>query len=327
MSDNVLPGSPIPLTIIGGYLGAGKTTLLNHILRNNSGRRIAVLVNDFGGINIDAQLIEQNDGETMQLANGCICCSLVNGFVLALLRLTERSPLPDHIIIEASGVSDPGKIAQFGISNPWFRLDGIIVVADAETIRHWAVDNYMGDTVMQQLRAADIIVLNKMDLVNEQQHFEVNEWLLSNVPGIHVVEAVQSQVPLELLLGDGMEHNASKSYLGQASVHEHASEFNAWSFVNNQPFQIEAFRASIAALPASIIRAKGILWLTSDLSRKAIFQLVGKRWSLEPGDEWGHDEKPQNQLVVISTPGAIDIEQCTQLFTSALAMTDPGPLQ
>ena len=156
MSENAVPGSPIPLTIIGSYLGAGKKTLLNHILRGNHGLRIAVLINDFGSINSDEQLIEQSDGETMHLANGCICCSLVNGFVLTLLRLAERSPLPEHIIIEASGVSDPAKIAQFGISNPWFRLDGIIVVADAEMVRYWAADEYMSVTVMQQLNAADI---------------------------------------------------------------------------------------------------------------------------------------------------------------------------
>jgi len=104
----------IPFTVIGGYLGAGKTTLLNHILRNNDGRRFALLVNDFGSINIDAALIKNQDGETINLANGCICCTLAAGFASAIYTILERDPLPDHIIVEASGVADPHKVAQYG---------------------------------------------------------------------------------------------------------------------------------------------------------------------------------------------------------------------
>ncbi|RMF03443.1 MAG: GTP-binding protein, partial [Chloroflexi bacterium] len=94
---------PIPLTVIGGYLGAGKTTLLNHILRHNQGRRLAVIVNDFGKINIDAGLIESRDGETINLANGCVCCTLSGGLGVTLNNLLQRRPPPEHIIIEASG--------------------------------------------------------------------------------------------------------------------------------------------------------------------------------------------------------------------------------
>ncbi len=318
MPENTVPASPIPLTIIGGYLGAGKTTLLNHMLRNNQNRRIAVIVNDFGSINIDAQLIEQSDGETIQLANGCICCSLVNGFVLALLRLTEHSPLPEHIIIEASGVSDPGKIAQFGISNPWIQLDGIIVVADAEMVRVLAADNYIGDAVMQQLRSADVIVLNKVDLISEQNRIELNAWMLSNMQNVHIVEAVQSNVPIELLIGEDMQHTALSLQAEHMPVHDHTGEYTSWSYASHRPFQTEAFRAVANTLPAAIIRAKGILWLANDPGRKAIFQLVGKRWIVEMGGEWG-SEQPRNQLVLIGTADGIDAEQLTQQFNGALA--------
>src|SRR4051794_19414238 len=126
--------NPIPLTVIGGYLGAGKTTLLNRLLHQNEGRRFAVLVNDFGSINIDAALIASHDGETMSLTNGCICCSLANGFLTALTQLRNRAEPPEHIIVEASGVADPLKIAQYG-HTPGFRLESIIVLADAETVR------------------------------------------------------------------------------------------------------------------------------------------------------------------------------------------------
>ena len=156
---------PIPLTVIGGYLGAGKTTLLNQLLRHNAGRRLAVLVNDFGSINIDAALITQHDGETMSLTNGCICCSLANGFLTALTQLKERPEPPEHIIVEASGVADPLKIGQYG-HLPGFRLDGVIVLADAETVRRRARDSYVGRTVIRQLQGADVLILTKPDLVS-----------------------------------------------------------------------------------------------------------------------------------------------------------------
>ncbi|MEX0741556.1 MAG: GTP-binding protein, partial [Phycisphaeraceae bacterium] len=156
----------IPLTVIGGYLGAGKTTLLNQLLRHNAGRRLAVVVNDFGSINIDAALIAQHDGETMSLANGCICCSLANGFLTVLTQLKDRPDPPEHIIVEASGVADPLKIAQYG-HLPGFCLDGVIVLADAETVRRRSRDKYVGRTVIRQLRGADLLVLTKPDLVTD----------------------------------------------------------------------------------------------------------------------------------------------------------------
>ncbi|MEQ1739869.1 MAG: GTP-binding protein, partial [Methyloglobulus sp.] len=156
----------IPVTVIGGYLGAGKTTLLNHILRNNKGIRFAVLVNDFGNINIDVDLIESQDGDTINLANGCICCSLAGGFGAAMLSIRESAVLPDRVLIEASGVSDPFKIAQYA-HLPGFRLDSVIVLADAEFIQKRAADKYVGRQVIQQLKSADLLLLNKVDLVSD----------------------------------------------------------------------------------------------------------------------------------------------------------------
>ena len=141
------PSGAIPVTVIGGYLGSGKTTLLNALLRGGHGRRLAVLVNDFGSINIDADLITAHGGDTISLANGCICCSLQDNLGTTLHSLAARSDPPDQIVIEASGVADPSRIGHYAMSLPGLHLDAVIVVADAEGIRRQARDKYVGDIV------------------------------------------------------------------------------------------------------------------------------------------------------------------------------------
>src|ERR1700741_1151702 len=110
---------PIPFTVLGGYLGSGKTTLLNRVLQQNEGRRLAVIVNDFGSVNIDAMLIQTRTNELVALANGCVCCSISTGLAEALTVLSRRTPLPEHVIIEASGVADPIRVGYFGSAPPY----------------------------------------------------------------------------------------------------------------------------------------------------------------------------------------------------------------
>ena len=147
----------LPITIIGGYLGAGKTTLLNRLLTEAHGLRAAVLVNDFGEVNIDAALVTEHAGDTLSLANGCMCCSMADGFAAAVARILKQGEKFDHVIVEASGVSDPGRIAETGRA---FGLvvDGIIVVVDVEQIRSQAENKYVGDTVLRQLAQADMLI-------------------------------------------------------------------------------------------------------------------------------------------------------------------------
>ena len=311
----------IPLTIIGGYLGTGKTTLLNHILRHNEGRQLVVIVNDFGSINIDAELIESQDEEVINLANGCICCTLVDGFITTLINLLNLASPPDHIVVEASGVADPYKLGQYG-HLPGLHLDGVIVVADAETVRRKARDKYVGETVARQLQGADVIVLNKVDLVTDETRKAARAWLGEMVPDAHIIESRHGNVPLPLLLGDVSRTGSPSSNLrlstGSSDEHHHYLAYDTWSYTADEPLSGDAFRALVAALPEGVIRAKGVLCLREDPDRRTIFQLVGKRWSLKPGGEWG-DAPPRSQLVMIGLIGSVDADWLERMVISSKA--------
>lgn len=199
---------PLSTIVLGGYLGAGKTTLLNHLLRHAQGRRIAVMVNDFGAIGIDADLIESTDGEVMSLAGGCICCSVGSDLVAALMGLAQRVPPPDLVLIETSGVALPGSVARGARLAPGIEIDAVVVLVDAETIRIRANDRHVGDTVVQQLGEADLLVLNKIDLVDEPALATTRHWLAGIALHARIIESVEARVPAELILGFAGEGEA-----------------------------------------------------------------------------------------------------------------------
>lgn len=299
------PQAPIPLTVIGGYLGAGKTTLLNRLLQGDHGRRIAVLVNDFGSINIDAELIAGQDGEIVSLTNGCVCCTLASGFVEALDAVAARRPRVEHVVIEASGVSDPAAIAQYGHVPP-FALDGVIVLADAETVRSRARDRYVGSAVLRQLRGADLIVLTKVDRVAPGQVEALHAWIAQVAPGARVVAASHGALAPALLLDlGGAAHLTGQGHDDGHSAHE------TWSWESSVPISERALRVFLGALPHGVVRGKGVLWLRERPERRTILQLVGRRWELEPGPPWG-DVPPGSRLVLIGVPGSIDARQLAE---------------
>lgn len=302
----------IPLTVIGGYLGAGKTTLLNHILHHNAGLRLAVIVNDFGDINIDAELIENQDGDTINLANGCICCSLAGGFVQALNALAEMEKPPEHILIEASGVADPHNLSQYSYMSRLQR-NGVIVVADAETVQAKSVDKYVGQTVVQQLHGADLILLNKVDLLDTNELRDVRTWLDGLVPDARILEATQGIVPIPILLGVYESSGLTKT--GSPDHHHPNDEYETWSFTSDQPLDGDAFRAFVETLPEDILRAKGFLYLHENPKERYIFQLVGKRWSIKADDPW-EDEQPATKLVMISLSRCVDLSWLESRFGS-----------
>jgi G3E family GTPase len=268
----------IPVTAIGGYLGSGKTTLVNHLLRNANGLHLAVLVNEFGELAIDEDLIEATGDDIISIAGGCICCSFGNDLTAALMDLARMTPRPDHILIEASGVAIPSSVVAAISLLEGFSADGVVVLADAETIRRNASDKYMGDTVTRQLNDADIILLNKADLASAMELKETKLWLNGLGVLARVVETVQGVVAPETVL---------ESLLGrvyQPGPHHEVANLDMLTLRPVGPVDTVQLAKALTDEVYGIIRAKG--FVTSVEGKKMLIQVVGHRWqtSLATGD-------------------------------------------
>ena len=280
--------TPIRVTVIGGYLGAGKTTLLNHVLRS-ADERIAVIVNDFGDVNIDADLIESAEDDTISLTNGCICCSVVDGFTVALDTIRASSPRPERLVIEASGVAIPAQVAAYAFG-PGLELDGVVTVVDAETIRRNARSEYVGDVIAQQNTATDLVVLNKVDLVDHGAMASLMAWL-TEVTDAPLIPARDGRVDLSVLLGLDAADRTS------ATTMPTATSFASWTERWLEPIDRTSFEQQIAALPDAVVRAKGVVRFTDDPLTESIVQVVGRRVSITAGGRWTRE---RSELVVIS---------------------------
>ena len=277
---------PIPFTVIGGFLGAGKTTLLNRLLREVKGRRFAVLVNDFGALDIDGSLVAAHDGDTVALANGCLCCTIGDSLVTTLLGLLERPGRFDHVVVEASGVADPGRIADLAVLEPRLVRDGVIVVVDASEVRARAGDRRLGDTVMRQIQAADLLLLNKTDLATDLA--AVRCWL-SMQAAAPIIEACRADVPLDLLFG--LDRHGATATLPPSD------RFASWSYTWPEPVERDALLAMLRAAPGEILRAKGIVRFADAPERRSVIHMVGRR--LEVGDEGPWGDTAESRLVML----------------------------
>ncbi len=253
----------IPFTVIGGFLGAGKTTLLNRWLAQAAGQRFAVLVNDFGAINIDAALVKQAGSETIALSNGCVCCSIGDDLSLALTRVLAMQPAFDAVVVEASGVSDPWRIAQFALADPQLQLQGVIVLLDASALAAQRADSLLTETLQRPLAHADLLVLNKTDLASAAEVQEARDWIADDARGrgkaaAPVIETRQADLPLALL-GSEM-YQPRGGGLGQAPA-DHDRRFEAWSSQPAALFDETRLRAWLRALPSGVLRLKGLLCL------------------------------------------------------------------
>lgn len=297
----------LPLTVIGGYLGAGKTTLLNRMLTGDHGRRIAVIINDFGELNVDARLIADHAGDTISLSNGCMCCSASDGTAEAIARILKRKDEFDHIVIEASGVAEPGKVARnaTGFHLP---LDGVIVLADAEQLPHQAVNRYTGRSVIAQLQQADLIVLNKIDLVGPERLAETRELIARHAKGASVLLSERADLPYAVLFGTRPPERLDQDPAGPDLEAHHAADYAA-GLVERGPMTREEFEALARDLSSRTVRAKGHVVLRNVGEVRHLYQQVGSRWTLVADGTWQGAE-PATRIVTITVRGTAHDHHC-----------------
>ena len=306
LNENMVSKTNIPITIISGFLGSGKTTLLNHILTNQQGIKTAVLVNEFGEIGIDNELIIKTEEEMIELSNGCICCSINGELVEAIEKLINVNKKLDYIIIETTGLADPLPVAMTLLGSDLrdqTRLDSIITLIDAENFNDVALESSIGRS---QVIYGDILLLNKCDLVTNKNIEETIDKLKEIKNDVRILKSIKGNIPLNLLLSVGLFEtdliNQKESVHDHSHGHGHSEEDNriedflSVSFQTKEPFSLRKFQYFLDnQLKSDVFRAKGILWF-SESERRHVFHLAGKRISIEDS-EWG--EERNNQLVFI----------------------------
>jgi G3E family GTPase len=301
---------PVPILLVAGFLGAGKTTVVNHLLAHAQGRRIAAVVNDFGAINIDAELIAGAADGVVSLANGCICCTLEGDLLRTLANLLRRDPCPEFIVIETSGVADPTDIVR-NLMDPviWREapLETVLCVVDA-TLAPAALDDAL---LKSQLRAADVVALSKVDLVDAAACAAMRGAIKTQRPAAVVVDAVNGEVPTELLFPVDLDHMPAPRDvpLRKPAV----DRFETLSFTSEQPVSLPRLQAVISRLAPKLARAKGLFETVEQPGRLMVFQLAGGRATLAPAGALAPGTR-QTRIVFIAEMGALSGEEIERVM-------------
>ncbi len=310
--------APVPVTVIGGFLGAGKTTLVNHILSGGHGLKVAVLVNDFGAINIDAALITSTEGGLYSLSNGCVCCGLNQGFVEQLEELLAARADIDHIVIEASGVADPARImdtVRYARFASRLRADAIVVVVDAAGFDD-AIAAAPG-LAEAQTGSADLVVLNKTDLVGREK---LDEWRARwTFPDSRIVETTNARVPFDILFAGEILSRGVASTFAAEPAHEQAISA-IWR--QDGAVDLKRLQQVLAALPSGIYRAKG--FLRAKDGRCLAAHLVGTRLSFEQMAQAPEGIDADNVLVLIGFGAPLPFEAILAQLDGCVEPVMPG---
>ena len=296
----------IPVTVITGYLGSGKTTLLNRILNEEHGKRIAVIVNEFGELSIDGQLVMISDEEIIEINNGCICCTVRGDLIRLINKLLSKQETFDHLVIETTGLADPAPVIQSFFLDELMRsqlmLDAIITVVDTKYIReHWG-----SSEAQEQITFADVILLNKVDLANPPILEELEHKIRRMNAIAKIYPTQHCQVSLDTVLGIGafdlrnalsidprfLEEDAHDHDESISSVAIQAAGVVDGDKINRWLYQLVQDRGS------DIFRMKGILNMDYE-DRRFVFQGVHMTLDGRPGQPWRPGEGRQNELVFI----------------------------
>ncbi len=313
-----LSKNSIPVIVVAGFLGAGKTTLLNHVLKNALGARIAVIVNDFGSVNIDALLITARTDQKLELTNGCVCCSATGDELDEALGSALLSD-PDVIIIEASGLAEPEDIARLILLHPDKRIGygGLVYIVDA---LNFEVTLKKHERLMQHIRQADLLVLTKSEQLTSRESGRIfND--ISAATDAPIVPIENGEIAPGLLFDIPARQAVQPLLLQQDHPHTHLHDhYGSLLFETSQPINYEKFRQFMRALPEGVYRVKGWVYFgAAGYEQKYGIQAVGERWDMYR-EEWAENERPQTTLVLIGI--AIDDEKILQHMNSLIGEGD-----
>lgn len=301
----------IPVVVISGFLGAGKTTLLNRILQADHGLNITILVNDFGAIDIDSQLLDSQDAASISLKNGCICCTMQNDLVAEFQQLLRQPKPPEYIVVETSGVSDPNKVIttlKYPQLRDHYHVETVVTLLNLETINE--LEPALKPLLVAQLDAADLIVMNKVDCVSEAHLQQVSEqWLY---PAARVLHTVYADIPVELLFTPRERSEEVGQWRFTPVETNHQDLFQSWSWQSDKPLCLNKLRAVMAQLPSHIYRAKGIFYTQEKSQQPLLLQMAGPRSEWQLLESWA--QAPASQLVLIGAANSLQPGELQALF-------------